>query len=180
MKCPSCKSHTLSPSFIDGLFRSHHCENCNGDWVLIEDYVGWVERNKSELEQKEAVYTLEDSKNALICPVTGTIMQKFRINNDSTHKLDYSPRVGGVWLDAGEWEYLKSQGIACSLNKIFTDQWQKQLRDNDTKSTLEQLYIKKFGEADYKKVKELREWMNNKATRSELRAYLMAEDPYSA
>lgn len=180
MKCPSCKLTTLVPSFIDGLFRSHTCDSCKGNWLLIEDYVTWVERNKSELKQHDAEYELEDSKLALICPVTGSIMLKFRINNDSKHKLDYSPRVGGVWLDSGEWEYLKDRGIACSLNRIFTDQWQKQLRDNDTKATFEQLYIKKFGEADYDKIKELRGWLNSKENKAELRAYLLADNPYSA
>jgi Zn-finger nucleic acid-binding protein len=180
MKCPSCQSDSLTPSFIDGLFRSHHCQQCQGNWLLIEDYVSWVERNKSELKQEDAAYELEDSKAALLCPVTGAIMQKYRINNDAEHKLDYSPQVGGVWLDAGEWEYLKAQNIACSLNKIFTRQWQKQLRDNDTKATFAQLYKDKFGEADYEKVKELRRWLNEHENKAELRSYLLAEDPYSA
>jgi Zn-finger nucleic acid-binding protein len=107
-------------------------------------------------------------------------MQKFRINNDTSHKLDYSPKIGGVWLDAGEWEYLKEQGIAGSLNRIFTEQWQRQLRENDTRATLEQLYISKFGEADYAKLKELREWLDGKQNKAEMRAFLLAEDPYSA
>jgi hypothetical protein len=58
MKCPSCKNVELIPSFIEGLFRSHKCETCNGNWLLIEDYVGWVERNKGELKQGDAEYQL--------------------------------------------------------------------------------------------------------------------------
>ena len=180
MKCPCCPEHNLVPAFIDNLLRSHHCPHCQGHWLLIEDYVSWLERNKSDLSQDEADYQLEDSKIALFCPASGVLMQKYRINNDSDHKLDYSPQVGGVWLDRGEWEYLKSRGIACSLNKIFTTHWQRQLRENDAKATFEDLYRKKFGNEDYEKVKALRQWLYSKDNKAELRAYLLAENPYSA
>ncbi len=45
MKCTSCKQGELDPSFIEGQFRAHTCSNCGGNWVLIEDYVAWKERN---------------------------------------------------------------------------------------------------------------------------------------
>ena len=42
------------------------------------------------------------------------------------------------------------------------------------------VYIKKFGLEDYEKIKEIRAWLNSKDNRAELRAYLLAEDPYAA
>lgn len=92
-------------------------------------------------------------------------MQKFPINKDAKHKLDYSPKVGGVWLDAGEWEYLKEQGIACSLNKIFTEQWQKQLRSDDTKSTLLNFMKKSLARKIIKKSKRCESGLTAKITR---------------
>lgn len=179
MKCPTCKSDSLEPSFIEKLFRSHSCSQCNGDWILIEDFVYWsVRSDVAAVEQDAAGYLAEDTKNALICPVTGTIMQKYRISNASDHKLDYSPKVGGVWLDSGEWQYLKEQGLAPQIGSIFTDSWQNQLRANDTQATFVSLYEKKFGSEDYRKAKEVRAWLVSNDKKAELRAYLLAEDPY--
>ena len=179
MKCPSCKTDTLQPCFIESSFRAHTCSACQGNWILIEDFVTWSERNNADLANTtDTPYELEDSKSALLCPLTGSIMLKYRISADTDHKLDYSPRVGGVWLDKGEWEYLKEQGIASKVNSVFSDHWQKQIRVNDTKATFEALYEKKFGEEDYQKVKELRGWLEASPNKAELRAYLLANDPY--
>ena len=179
LKCPSCKVGTLAPSFIESGFRGHQCTHCKGHWLYIDDYVGWLEGNSTQLKDGVAEYELEDTKTAMVCPATGAVMQKFRISNDTTHKLDYSAQVGGVWLDPGEWQYLKDQGLAHSLNKVFTDQWQQLLRDNDTKQSFERLYVSKFGEEDYAKLKEIRAWLHSKENKIDLRSYLLAEDPYS-
>jgi Zn-finger nucleic acid-binding protein len=120
MKCPSCKNDKLIPSFLEGLFRAHTCSDCGGNWLLIEDYVAWKERNSEHSFVKEEAFEIDDAKNALLCPMTGTIMQKYKVSNSSEHRLDYSPSVGGVWLDKGEWQYLKEHNLAGSLNKVFT------------------------------------------------------------
>lgn len=180
MKCPGCKADALVPSFLEDSFRARSCKSCRGSWILIEDFVYWSERNGPIDSQKLGVqYVPEDSKHALICPVTGGIMQKYRISNGSDHKLDYSPQVGGVWLDPGEWDYLKEQGLAGCIGSIFTDSWQKQLRDNNTKATFTALYQRKFGHADYEKIREVRQWLVAHPDRTELKAYLLTNDPYS-
>ncbi|GLS24649.1 zf-TFIIB domain-containing protein [Marinibactrum halimedae] len=180
MKCTACKQGNLIPSFIEGLFRSHTCSHCQGNWILIEDYVSWKERNPEFSFSESAAFESEDSKNALLCPISGTIMQKYRISHNSEHRLDYSPSVGGVWLDKGEWEFLKSEGLAGSLNTIFTARWQKSIREASAKETFSEVYREKFGDADYQKLKEMREWVMSHKNRADIRAYLLAEDPYSA
>ena len=179
MKCPNCATNSLNPSYLEGLFRAHTCVNCNGNWLLVEDYVAWKERNPEYIYSNEAVFEAEDTKRALLCPVSGTIMHKYKIAHDSTHKLDYSPGVGGVWLDKGEWEYLKEKNLAGSMNKVFTAQWQKSIRDKNAEITFADIYLEKFGEESYAKVKEVREWLNNHSSKADLRAYILAEDPYS-
>jgi len=73
MKCTSCKNGELTPSFIDGQFRAHTCSNCGGNWILIEDYVTWKERNPQFSFDESVLCEIEDSKTALLCPATGTI-----------------------------------------------------------------------------------------------------------
>ncbi|WP_236702646.1 zf-TFIIB domain-containing protein [Thalassomonas actiniarum] len=180
MKCTSCNAGELVPSFIDGLFRAHTCSNCQGNWILIEDYVAWKERNPEFTFDDNVNYEVEDTKKAILCPVTGTIMRKFRLTASNTYRIDYSAGVGGVWLDSGEWELLKEEGLAGSLNAVLTSHWQKNIRTISTKDNFYEIYLDKFGQETYEKVKELRTWLEKQPNKADLRAYLLAEDPYSA
>ncbi|MAQ01446.1 MAG: hypothetical protein CL586_04880 [Alteromonadaceae bacterium] len=182
MNCTKCKSGVLQPSFLDGLFRAHTCSGCGGNWILVEDFVAWKEQN-SEF-QFAADHTVtedtEDTKKALLCPVTGTIMRKFKITAGTDHRVDYSAPVGGIWLDKGEWDLLKSEQVAGTLNNVVTQHWQKQIQRESSASNLSAIYSQKFGEENYEKVKAIRAWLINQPNKADLRAYLLAEDPYSA
>ena len=168
------------PSFIDGQFRAHTCSNCYGNWILIEDYVSWKERNPQYTFDDSVTCEIEETTTALLCPVTGTIMRKFRLCSSTTHRIDYSAGVGGVWLDKGEWELLKEKGLAGSLNAMLTAHWQRNIRINNTKENFAEIYKDKFGQETYNKIKELREWLYQQPNKADLRAYILAEDPYSA
>ena len=104
MLCTSCQTGTLSSSSIEGLFKAHTCSDCGGDWVLIEDYAAWRERHPDYEFAKdinfEEIY-IADTKTAMLCPSTKTIMRKFKISATNTHRLNYSSAVGGLWLDKG-------------------------------------------------------------------------------
>ncbi len=41
---------------------------------------------------------MTDTKEAMLCLVTRTMMRKFKISATDTHRLDYSTAVGGLWL----------------------------------------------------------------------------------
>jgi len=180
MKCTSCKIGELIPSFIEGQFRAHNCSHCNGDWLLIEDYVAWKERNPEYSFSEDASCDVEDSTSALLCPVSGLIMRKLRLSQNTEHRIDYSASVGGVWLDKGEWQLLKEQGLAGSLNSVLTSHWQRNIRINNTKDNFTAIYTDKFGDDSYQRVKALREWLVEQPNKADLRAYILAEDPYSA
>ncbi len=180
MKCTSCKQGELLPSYIEGQFRAHTCSNCKGNWILIEDYVTWKERNPQFTFDETTTCEIDETKKAVLCPVTGTIMRKMRLSTATDHRIDYSASVGGVWLDTGEWELLKSKGLAGSLNAVLTAHWQRNVRMNSTKDNFTEIYKDKFGEESYNKIKELRSWLNSQPNKADLRAYLLAEDPYSA
>lgn len=183
MKCTACKKGTLSPSFIDGLFRAHTCSHCSGDWILIEDYVTWRERH-SDYEFAKDIHFEEvpalEKKEAILCPITHTIMRKFKISASNSHRLDYSSAIGGLWLDKGEWELLIREGLAGSLNALVTDSWQRKIRQTSAKEHLTDIYRDRFGEEVYKQVKEMRDWLHSQPHKADLRAYLMAENPYSS
>ena len=180
MKCTSCKSGQLEPSFMEGQFRCHTCSNCQGNWILVEDYVSWKERNPQFTFTAESQCEAEETKTALLCPVTGLIMRKLRLSSKNSHRIDYSASVGGIWLDKGEWQLLKDEGLAGSLNSVLTAHWQRNIRIGSTKDNFAEIYNDKFGQETYNKVKELRLWLSEQDNKADLRAYLLAEDPYSA
>ena len=63
MKCPKCNGKHLVQNFIEGLFRSHACKNCGGNWLLVEDYVAWKERNPEYEFTQEAAFEAEDTNS---------------------------------------------------------------------------------------------------------------------
>ena len=180
MKCTSCKQGELTPSFIDGQFRAHTCSSCSGNWILIEDYVSWKEKNPQHTFDQAVTCEPDESTTAILCPVTGKIMRKLRLSSHSEHRIDYSTSVGGVWLDKGEWELLKQEGLAGSLNAVITAHWQRNIRMNSAKDNFTDIYAEKFGETSYNKIKALREWLYQQPNKADLRAYILADDPYSA
>ncbi|WP_444892501.1 hypothetical protein ACJJIE_17520 [Microbulbifer sp. TRSA001] len=107
-------------------------------------------------------------------------MQKVKILASSERRIDYSTVVGGVWLDKGEWNLLKAEGLAGSLNFLVTHEWQKKIRESKAYKNFSEMYKDKFGEDLYDKVKEVREWLISNENKSDILAYLNAEDPYSA
>ena len=98
---------------LEGLFRANTCSDCGGDYMLIEDNAAWRERHPDYEFAKnihfEAINVV-DTKEAMLCPATQTIMRKFKISATNSHRLDYSSAVGGLWLGKGEWELLVQGG----------------------------------------------------------------------
>jgi hypothetical protein len=89
MQCTGCQTGTLTPSFIEGLFRANTCSHCGGDWVLIEDYAAWRERHPDYEFAKDIHFeeiSIVDTKEAMLCPLTQTIMRKFKISATNTHR----------------------------------------------------------------------------------------------
>lgn len=183
MNCTSCNNGVLTPSFLGRDFRARTCNGCGGNWILIEDYVSWKEKNTGYQFTEHMWFEeteISDSKKALICPSSGTIMRKFRVSASNEHKIDYSAKVAGVWLDKGEWELLKSEGLAGSLNSMLTSHWQAKIRETSAAENFADIYLSKFGADNYQKAKEFREWLSDHELKSDLRAYILAEDPYTA
>ncbi|MBK5145739.1 zf-TFIIB domain-containing protein [Budviciaceae bacterium BWR-B9] len=181
MQCPKCQTDTLQSAALDELIPCQICKSCEGVWLMLEDYLN----HKNQLQVSDAssegvVVESGETRSALLCPVTGTLMLKFRISKDTDHRLDLSPKINGIWMDKGEWELLKAHGLAGKLNTIFTDVWQRQIRESAAKEQFDELYLERFGESDYQKIKSIREWLHQHPQKDRLKAFLLADDPWSA
>lgn len=181
MKCTSCKQGNLIPAYLDYLFPCHTCSHCAGNLVMLSDYLHWLEDNENPdfVQASDAVVKAEETASAMLCPKTKVLMLKYKISQHNDHRLDLSPAINAVWLDKGEWELLKQEGLAGKLNEIFTDSWQRSIRAAKTSETLALLYEKKFG-ANYEKIKEFKTLLAEMENKSEVIAYLISDDPYKA
>jgi len=182
MKCPSCENGKLQNAYLENDLPCKTCDHCGGNWLLLEHYLRWKGGHTEEitLSESDVKVELTETERALICPASGALMLKYRISKDSEHRLDLSPNINGVWLDRGEWQLLKRSGLAEKLNKIFTAPWQKEISAGSSKDMFEQLYRQKFGNADYERAQEIRDWLQDHPNRYALRAFLISDNPWSA
>ncbi|RBP51010.1 zf-TFIIB domain-containing protein [Arenicella xantha] len=179
MKCTACESGLLIPAYLEGLFPCHTCTDCGGNLVMLGDYLRWQDANENALfiSDTSTKVEIQETERALLCPKTGRLMTKYRIAKETEHRLDLSPHINAVWLDKGEWALLKEQGLAGRLNEIFTDHWQSDVRSKESADILDGLYAKRFGE-HYADIKAFRAKIDKMDERSEVIAYLLADDPY--
>lgn len=178
MKCTSCGAGKLNSAYLESLLPCYCCSNCGGNLFMLRDYLRWKEL-QTELESASDSVEVEvqETEKAMICPKSGGLMTKYRIANDTDHRLDLSASIGAVWLDKGEWELLRQKGLIGSVNSIFTDHWQSEIRSQESAEIMTEMYQRKFDDK-YDQIKVFRTLLNEMDCKSEVLAYLMADDPY--
>ncbi|WP_158587032.1 zf-TFIIB domain-containing protein [Motilimonas pumila] len=178
MQCTSCEQGQLVGSHLAPLLPTKSCSHCGGHFFYLADYLRWLEQAPKPTAIDSEIEANETNK-AMLCPVSGRLMRKYRITHTQPHKVDLSTSVNGIWLDKGEWELLEQEGLSLVLNKIFTDPWQRNIRLGKTSEVLKAQYQAKFGDQTYQKMQALRQEIHDSEQKAELLAYLVAEDPYS-
>lgn len=181
MICPVCKNVSLSDSVLEYGLNGYHCAECNGNWVRYNDYRDWMEKKAFYNTPILASMDLKpesDSKKACLCPDCGRILIKYRASIDLPFSIDHCSSCGGVWLDNMEWESLIKSNLHDQLYKVFTEPWQQKLKKDVSKKHIEEKYVKKFGNEDYLKLIEIREWIHKSNHKEEMLAFLLDEDPY--
>lgn len=181
MKCTSCKQGHLVPNYLDTMLPAHTCDHCGGSLLKLYDFFRWRSEGGADhlSSEGEIRVAAEETPQAMLCPKSGKLMTKYRIAANSEHKLDFSSEINAVWLDRGEWDLLKANGLATQLSSIFTEHWQHEIRDQESREIMEQLYTKKFGK-DYAYLMEVRAFLDGLESRHEALAFLMSDDPFEA
>jgi hypothetical protein len=65
------------------------------------------------------------------------------------------------------------------VNQFFTAPWQAKLRKKETRANMERLYLEKLGADDFKRIQEVRAWLEKNPRRGMLIAFLQADDPFA-
>lgn len=181
MKCPVCKDQQLGEiSLLEGL-PANRCPSCSGVWMEANPYMAWKRAqngDKPNITNPKAVDIKWDIQQLKLCPHSGHIMIRYKVVPQAEFYVDRCRHCNGVWFDANEWDFLVKNNLYDNVNEFFTQPWQDALRNTESKTTFEQLYLEKFGADDYQKAKDIRAWLTDHPKRNMLLAFLQSDDPY--
>ncbi|MGD8454886.1 MAG: zf-TFIIB domain-containing protein [Anaerolineales bacterium] len=185
-KCPMCKGAYLHLSTYEENLPVNECPVCGGAWLRANEYAVWLKTQTPGSYDLEGVEELNisqqisDSQQAAFCPDCGHFLRSYQVEIGIGFHLDRCNNCNGVWLDRNEWQVLKSVDLHDEINRFFTQPWQRQIQDQETTKRLDAIFAERFGNEDYTKVKEVRNWLEGHRNRNTLLAFLMDDDPYKA
>ena len=179
MKCPHCRSPSLSAASLSGGPEAHRCTSCGGVWIRDADYRAWqAKAAPPPAEDPCPELPVSDSREAKLCPDCGRLLIRFKVHPDVSFRLEHCGGCGGTWYDRNEWDVLRTRCLHLNINEFFTPIWQQELRRAEIRRHLEGQYKERFGPEDFARLKEVKTWLDGCAKRSEMLAFLTSEDPY--
>ena len=162
MYCPTCKDTILKPTKIEQGLPVKGCVKCGGILISLLHYRDWREHGyfggmeEPELSSDDII---EDSKDALTCPICNRLMTKYRISSETSNRLDLCSNCDEAWLDIDEWTLLKTLELTDQLPKVFTDAWQYKLRTEVKEREHRKHYLELLGEEDLLEAERIRDWI---------------------
>lgn len=181
MKCPVCKKLTFETREIEPDLYADVCSDCSGKWISANNYELWLTNHGRSMPEKEseasANLSIPEFELARLCPKCRRILVKYKVGRNLSFKIDRCGNCAGVWLEANEWETLKSRDLHDHLNRIFTDYWQEEVERENTRKSLRAIYTEKFGPEEYKRIRDFKTWMEDHEKGGEILAYLRDKNP---
>jgi hypothetical protein len=155
----------------------YECPKSGGLWIPLQAYLNWKE-HQPEIQipaPDESLPTPADEPKhkALLCPESGRLLLRYRVGHGLPFHIARSPATGGVWLEKGEWEALKSKGLHVSLHLIFTAAYQRQIRSAVYTQKLTDTFRDRIGAEDFAKVNEFAIWLTNHSKARDICCYLL-------
>ena len=177
MNSPAFPNISLQLKEIESGLSAYICPKSGGVWIPLQNYLAWQATHRiinSQTPDKYEPLQVADSKQpTLLCPESGRLLIRYRVGHGLNFHIDHSPVTGGVWLDKGEWEALKSKGLHVELNLIFTASYQRAIRSAEYQQALEQSFRDRIGSADFQKVLEFKNWLTDRPNQRDICCYLL-------
>ena len=161
---------------IIGFRGVYECPLSGGFWIPLGAYLAWKERQgpAAPASTEPAPAVADDSKQpARICPESGRLLLRYRVGHGLGFHVDRSPVTGGVWLDRGEWDALKSKGLHVALHLIFTAAYQQQVRSAEYARTLNDTFKQRIGAENFARVEEFARWVERQPEARDICCYLL-------
>ncbi len=182
MDCPVCEKSNLKREKMDQDLVGYSCGTCEGHWIGANDYADWLDKAGEVLPEKpfsDISIEVNDNTQAKLCPGCGRIMVKYKVGHGLDFHLDRCGGCGGVWLDTNEWKAMKDRNLHDEIGSVFTAPWQAQIRQKQNAQVLDAIYSKRFGEEDYQKIINMRQWLDAHPHRQAILHFLGDESPYN-
>lgn len=176
MNCPSCHTGALVPGQLEQGLPCSTCQSCSGSLLALSAYLDWLHAGEHHVSSATS-FESADSKLALLCPRCSRIMVKFKVLADAEHNLDFCFSCEEVWLDRGEWDYLKSQNLHTHITGISTESWQRRIREHLAHAIRTGKHRHELGEAVFAEARRFKQWLAAQPHRDEILRYLNAEEP---
>ena len=180
MNCPVCKTSELMPTDLESDLPAFRCDNCAGTWIRGAEYWKWLEAhpNLPERSQEDTGLTFAEPGKPIDCPECRFRLVKYLVGHGFSFTLDHCQGCKGIWLDRNEWEALKARNLHDDVNSMLTAFWQDEAQKEVRKKRMEQIYIGRFGAADYAEIEKIRAWLATRQNKQDLLAYLTDKNPF--
>lgn len=107
----------------------------------------------------------------MLCPETHCLLVRYKVAGLGIY-IDRSPICGGIWLDSGQWNLLKENGIHRTLHEIFTTTYQRQLHRKEAREALMHQFYTDLGEEVAEDLEHLAKWLKIHPKRRRIIAWL--------
>ncbi len=156
---------------------AYTCPKSEGIWIPLQRYLDWKSHHRDTGSSLPMGYTptpADDSKRrVLICPESGRLLSRYGVGHGLKFQVDVSPVTGGIWLDQGEWEALKSKGIHVELNLVFSASYQRQIRTAEYELALERTFAERIGAEDFQIATAFKRWLAAHPNRRDICCYVL-------
>jgi Zn-finger nucleic acid-binding protein len=175
MRSPVGKGKSLQKTSLEDGLLVYQCPDTSGIYITLQAYWSWLKKRPERLANLPATElgscVVEAEAQAKLCPETGTIMMRCKVGNDFNFYIDRS-KTGGVWLDAGEWDELKSRKFHDEIHLVFTEPWQEKIREQQKQKLSQEMLNEKLGDDLLTEIKKLKETLKDHPHKSYAIAYL--------
>ena len=160
--CPACRSTSLSHRELESALHVRSCHQCHGVWIPVESYGRWYQKQTMQpiTDQSQDSDPVDIGPSPLRrCPDCTSILGRYRVGHGAHFTIDRCANCRGVWLDAAEWDALKSRNLHVRMHGLFDPAWQAKARriERDLEEAKQQLDL--LGQPDYQRVCDFRDWL---------------------
>ncbi len=183
MNCPACKNSTdhesaLKSKELEPGLNVMSCPECAGVFLEHLPYVEWAKSSSAQVGGAQPIsmkaHPSAERAGAKFCAHCKSYLVKYDVASDAPFTIDRCGKCGGIWLDGNEWDQLKSRALHTDMHRIFSTDWQSQLRAEEHGKALEQIWREQFG-ADFDELMRIKTWIDSHAKAPEMYAFLQAE-----
>lgn len=174
MDCPQCKGYRLEPKMLEEGLLAASCIKCEGALLPLMNYRYWIDQQPEVVTDTQNTEVAEDNEKAQLCPKCRHLMTKYRIGSNSLNRIDLCSACDEAWLDKGEWQLLKQLDLHEKLPRIFTDAWQRNIRQKRSEALQRKRYIEMLGEADHNRLTDFKVWLDNHSEKQSILRYLFS------